>query len=372
MDSRPPSAAQPAAPPTPPSVDILPSAPLQHGAPFLGTGTQAGWPPWGGPLPVGFPTLLPFQFPSLGHFDQRLAQVLDHLRDVDGLQGSTVHWVRVALANFRRFIATPERERALLGGDVRQQVRVMQAWVGAMRAAGLTHATVNNYWRALQIAFKRITLLDGMLSPVALLPTPRAGRRSPRFLTREAAERLLTYVSHAAWPSRLARARNLALVGLMLLAGLRRGEALRLLNGHVDAEAGVILILRGKGQHGGKDRTCYMPPQLRAIVRDYQAERTSARRTHPEFLTALTGDHGIGEGAVRELFERISRDLGMAVSPHALRHTFATLLRASGVPDRLAMDLLGHASLSMLQRYSHVYDGEHAAAAAQLALDVQL
>lgn len=335
-------------------------------------GAHSGWPLARGPLPFGLPTLLPFQFPSLGHFDARLSQILVHMRDVDGLQGSTLHWIRYALANFRRFLAAPDYERAFLGGDVRQQVRVLHAWVGSMRTAGLTHATVNNYWRALQIAFKRITFLDGMLSPVSLLPTPRAGHRNPRFLTRESAERVLSFVGDYAWPIRLARARNLVLVGFMLLAGLRRGEVLRLRNGDVDAEAGAIRIVRGKGRFGGKDRTSYMTPQLQELVRTFQQARSAAGRTHPEFLTSLTGDRGIGEGAMRELFTQISHGVGMTVTPHMLRHTYATLLRQTGVPDRLTMDLLGHTSLAMVQRYSHVYDGEHAAAAARLTLDVRL
>jgi site-specific recombinase XerD len=53
-----------------------------------------------------------------------------------------------------------------------------------------------------------------------------------------------------------------------------------------------------------------------------------------------------------------------------LRHTYATILRQAGVPDRLSMDLLGHASLSMLQRYSHVESGEHRAAVERLVLDL--
>ena len=80
----------------------------------------------------------------------------------------------------------------------------------------------------------------------------------------------------------------------------------------------------------------------------------------------------MGEIAVRVLFKRISTALNMRVTPHMLRHTFATLCRQDDVPDRLAMELLGHASLSMLQRYSHVEDGEVRAAARRIHLDVRL
>ena len=79
---------------------------------------------------------------------------------------------------------------------------------------------------------------------------------------------------------------------------------------------------------------------------------------YPGYLTQVGDDRAIGEIALRVLFKRISTAMNMRVTPHMLRHTFATLCRQDDVPDRLAMELLGHASLSMLQRYSHVEDGE--------------
>jgi integrase/recombinase XerC len=75
---------------------------------------------------------------------------------------------------------------------------------------------------------------------------------------------------------------------------------------------------------------------------------------------------------VQHIFRGISRALGTSVTPHALRHTYATLLRQAGVPDRIAMDLLGHSSLQMLQRYSHVYNCEREAAAGRLVLDIDV
>ena len=92
------------------------------------------------------------------------------------------------------------------------------------------------------------------------------------------------------------------------------------------------------------------------------------------FLLFLSGAvlAPLREGAIRHLFRRIASGTGTPVTPHMLRHTYATLLRQTGVADRVAMDLLGHASLDMLQRYSHVEDGEAAHAATLLRLDVDV
>ena len=80
----------------------------------------------------------------------------------------------------------------------------------------------------------------------------------------------------------------------------------------------------------------------------------------------------MGLTALRRLFERISAGVGARVAPHMLRHTYATLRRRAGVPDRVSMDLLGHRSLTMLQRYSHVYDGEHVVEAARVTVNLDL
>jgi len=131
-------------------------------------------------------------------------------------------------------------------------------------------------------------------------------------------------------------------------------------------------VRRGKGRYGGKDRTAYMPPQLQDVLLAYARERDRMRRTHPEFITSARADVPIRATGVKRLFETLSRAMTMRVSPHMLRHTYATLLRASGVPDRVAMDLMGHASLTMLKRYSHVFEEEYAVECRRLRLDVDL
>jgi integrase len=158
----------------------------------------------------------------------------------------------------------------------------------------------------------------------------------------------------------------------MLLAGLRRSEVIRLQYADVNEEAGTIVIRDSKGPDGGKTRTSYMPPQLRLIIQQYKAERRKSKRTTPFFIVDRLEDRGITAEPVRDVCAHAGKALKLPITPHALRHTYATLLRQAGVPDRVSMDLLGHTSLSMLQRYSHVFEGEHLAHANRLTLDVPL
>jgi integrase len=201
---------------------------------------------------------------------------------------------------------------------------------------------------------------------------PHLAPPHPRLLTKANAERLLLATRNYRWRTPLQRERNVAIVGLMLLAGLRRGEVLRLVVSDIDLDGGTISVRNGKGRFGGKDRTAYAPPQLQEILRAYLRARDRVRRTHPELITSARVDGPIRATGIKRLFEALSRITQMRVSPHMLRHTYATLLRGAGVPDRVAMDLMGHASLTMLKRYSHVFEEEYAAESRKLHLDLEL
>lgn len=315
--------------------------------------------------PPGLP-LLPLQFPSLQHLDLRVTDVLERARTVEGLKDSTLAWIRKAYRSYRTYLVETHAETMFLGGDLRLQMRLLEGWIAWLRAREVSRVGINTYWRGLRLLFRWLQQQDGTANPLLYLSTPRFGRLLPRCLPRSAAETILAFARNYPWSNALERTRNLAIIGLMLMAGLRRMEVVTLQYGDVNLDEATIRVQGGKGRFGGKDRVCYAPPQLVEVLRAYMVERRKAGRSHPEFITALRANHGVSPEPIRRLFERISTATGIRVSPHRLRHTYATLLRQSGVPDRVAMELLGHSSYAMLQRYSHVFTGEHRAEAAKL------
>lgn len=314
----------------------------------------------------------PFQFPSLAHFTAAAEDAITTAAVVDGLSGTTVRWLRDCLRLFVAYLRASASDRAFLSGDLERQGLVLEAWLVSLRRRPLARTTVRTYWNALHAICTRLERRYHLANPLAAFEPPQLAAVQPRLLTRTDAERLLAVTRNYRWQSPLQTHRNLAIVGLMLLAGLRRAEVLRLTVADVDVDAGTIRVQRGKGRFGGKDRTAYAPPQLRVILRAYLQVRDRARRTHPELITSTLSDAPLRATGVKRLFEKLSRTMADRVSPHMLRHTYATLLRSAGVPDRIAIDLMGHASLTMLKRYSHVYDGEHAREAQKLHLDVDL
>jgi integrase len=338
-------------PPFPVSYD--PIAPSQHGV-FLA------------------PSLLPLQFPSLEHLDARVAAACTQMSGVEGLSDTTIAWVRGAYAAFRRYLKETNADRTFLGGELARQVRVLDGWVAYLRSADNARSTINTYWRGMRVLCTRLQREDGVVNPFVFRRTPHPGQARLRCLTQEAAERVLTFVQNDASTPPQQRFRNAAIIAIMLLAGLRKSEVLRLRISAVDFEAAVIRVVAGKGPHGGKHCTVPMTPQLARILRAYAAIRERAVIDAPEFFLGTRGNEALSDITLRRLFEQISRVTGIHVSPHMLRHTFCTLLSKFGVPDRLAREAMGHADEKTLRRYQHVYEGEVAEAMTKFELNIDV
>lgn len=310
----------------------------------------------------------PFQFPTLRHLDERIDRVIERAATVEALQASTLRSYRDAYGSLRRFLTETKNERRFLGGALDVQKETLLAWQGWLLSRKSSRVTVRTYWRTLASVLRRIEEQDQMVNPLRWLPSPRTGRLQPRALRPVDARTLVLFLRNFQWSSPFIRTRNLAIVGCMLLAGLRRSEVLKLRCEDIDTGRGTIAIQRGKGRYGGKDRTAYMSPQLSVILTDYETARARLGRASPSFFTALRRDRAIGPGCLRRLFLFIQGKTGIHVTPHVLRHTYATLLRQAGVSDRVSMALLGHEHLSTLQRYSHVFDEEYVTEVRKLTL----
>jgi integrase/recombinase XerC len=313
----------------------------------------------------------PFQFASLDDLDSEARQAFAYAKNVEGLRDATLRWWSGSFRLFRRYLVETDHVRMFLRGEPDAQGRVLEGWIAWNRSRGVQHGAVRAYWRGVLALFDRFTRMHGVWNPLRQFRTPRANPPLPRCLPKETVEGVLVYLRNATGPAFRVQ-RDLAIVTCMLLAGLRRAEVIDLKTAHVNRLARTIRIERGKGRDGGKSRIAYMPPQLVTILAAYDAEREAMQRSvaEPYFITARGA--AIKDGAIRRLFARIRLKTGVHVSPHMLRHTYVTLLRQAGIADRLTMDLAGHSSLAMTQRYSGVFSGEHLVAADQLRLDVDL
>jgi integrase/recombinase XerD len=209
-------------------------------------------------------------------------------------------------------------------------------------------------------SFYRHLRREGIIEhdPIAELRGPRKSQRLPRVLSRDEVARLLREPKGTD-PRAL---RDRALLEIMYACGLRASEATGLNLEDVDLEEGVVRA-RGKGS---KERLVPIGRQAVAALRVY------CRRGRPALLVGAGVDRAgaregtqlflnrRGSGLTRQGLYKIvqghARGAGLAerMSPHTLRHTFATHLLAGGCDLRSLQEMLGHADLSTTQVYTHL------------------
>jgi integrase/recombinase XerC len=216
-------------------------------------------------------------------------------------------------------------------------------------------------------------------SPVAALRGPRRAQRLPAFLSKDEAARLLATPTATVAGLRAAeQARDQALFEMLYGAGLRVSEACNLDLGDVTPDhAGARVIVRqGKGR---KDRIVPLGSKGRSALEGYVLLRAAllgaAARPAPAAHALFVTRRGrrLGPRQARRLLARRETATGVKqVSPHALRHSFATHLLGEGANLRAIQEMLGHASLRTTQRYAQVdidhlmavYDAAHPRATA--------
>lgn len=143
--------------------------------------------------------------------------------------------------------------------------------------------------------------------------------------------------------------RNRALIALMYRAGLRVSEALALHAKDVDARAGTIRVLRGKG---GKARTVGVDDTALRFLERWLQHRESRSVSGERLFCSLSGDP-LEPASVRQILRRAAARAGVGkrVHPHGLRHTLAAELALEGVPVHVIQQTLGHSNVSVTSRY---------------------
>jgi integrase/recombinase XerD len=186
--------------------------------------------------------------------------------------------------------------------------------------------------------------------PTARLRAPRKSQRLPKVLARGEVDRLLAQPQGDA-PSAL---RDRALLELMYACGLRATEAIELEVSDVDLDAG---LLRARGK-GSKER---LVPVGRSALHALRAWLARGRpvmvgeRLEPRLFVNRRGT-GLTRQGLYKIVQRHARTAGLdgKMSPHTLRHTFATHLLAGGCDLRALQEMLGHADIATTQIYTHL------------------
>ena len=226
----------------------------------------------------------------------------------------------------------------------------VKSFMGHLFRRGLARTTMARKVSAVR-SFCRYLVRQGLLTvnPCDGIPAPRAQRSNPRFLSLEEVTALLD----SAAGDRISDMRDLAMWEMLYSSGLRVSELSGLSVGDWDPEGRLVRV------HGKGNKTRLVPLGERASQRLEKYLRASgrwppARDDSPIFLNRDGGRLSV-RGVQQRLEKRLQEcGLDTRISPHVLRHTFATHLLDSGADLRAIQEMLGHESLQTTQRYTHV------------------
>jgi site-specific recombinase XerD len=233
------------------------------------------------------------------------------------------------------------------------QTAAVRRYLASLAQEGLGPRSVNRAMSAIRSFYRFLRRYDADTpDPTAGLRGLRADSRLPVFLFEDEAAAML---DSAAVPpvtaDGLTAVRDAALLEFLYATGCRVAEAAALRLDDVQLEARTALVT-GKG---GKQRLVYLTESAARSLRTYLRDRFAA---HPEsrsvpavFLNRRGG--ALSDRGMRLAVSRYRHQVGKPVSPHTFRHSFATHLLNGGADIRTVQELLGHASLSTTQVYTH-------------------
>jgi len=276
--------------------------------------------------------------------------LVEQVRNEMSLRGYAARTRKVYLGHIRRFLRWCGGEN---GVRTAPAVRARAYLVHLVEDCGASRSYQSQAVSALRLLCEKV--LGDPISPERL-PRPRPEVRLPTVLSRQEVRRLLAELRHP---------KHRALVFLLYSAGLRVSEVVRLRPEDLDADRGMLRVRQGKGR---KDRYTLLSPRALEAVRVY-------REAFPSKKWLFPGGRPDRHYTARPVQKIVSRAVSRAgidksVTPHTLRHSFATHLLESGTDVRYIQELLGHRSSRTTQIYTHVSNTRLAAIRSPLDEDL--
>lgn len=275
-----------------------------------------------------------------------LERFLDHLRVERGLADNTV----AAYAGDLRVYVEGLEAKGISRWDAVGRPEV-QAHLAELLRRGLSLRSQRRALSAVRQLHRRL-LREGLapIDPTDEIGAPRPGRRLPEPLSRAEIEALLAAIDARSGPG----LRDRAMIELLYATGLRVSELTGLRLNDVDLE-GRVLVARGKGR---KERLVPVGALAAEAVRTYLAVARDGLlkgRRSPHLFVTPRGGRMTRQGFAKLLL-RHARAAGIArrISPHKLRHSFATHLLEGGADLRAVQAMLGHTDIATTQVYTHV------------------
>jgi integrase/recombinase XerC len=313
------------------------------------------------------------------HFTPLVTQFLDYLRLEKHFSDYTVKSYGADLIQFGQFLAgeigpvaatAPADTPKVTGSEIDERATkceplVIREFLAYLYGQNYTKSTTARKLATLRSFYKFLMRRNIVsASPLSTIRTPKQDKRLPKCLDLEQVQKLL----EAPGDADLLSARDKAMLEVLYSSGIRVSELVELEMGDLDLQEGVLRV-KGKGR---KDRLTPIGSQaIKALQRYFELRAQEPKCQGASAAHVFLNKHGetLSTRSVRRKLDKYLMQAGLdpGISPHTLRHSFATHLLNNGADLRSVQELLGHQSLSTTQIYTHlttsrmkeVYDSAH-------------
>ena len=283
--------------------------------------------------------------------EREISGFLGYVGAERGFTAKTIGAYRYDLGKFSEF-AKKELGKEYQVGDIDQYT--IKAYMQFLADTGYKRANCaisRGRKLATLKSFFKYLLSEGKvkLNPASQVKMPKVQRKEPSYLTEQEYRRLLRIVQKNA--TKYFRARDTAIVTLLLGMGLRLSEAVELDVGNINFDDGTIKVTR-KGNH---ERILPVNDEVIISLNRYLKTRKDTTAQQPLFLSKR--NQRIDSGSVWHLVKKYLKQAQIEkdkLSPHTLRHTFATVLLKQGENILTIKELLSHSNLRTTERYLHL------------------
>jgi len=294
--------------------------------------------------------------PGKGPLDDLITAFEGYLQDEKDV---SPHTLRNYISDLRQFASFLVYHKFASAGPAGIDNRVIRHYLAFLHREQLKKTSMGRKLASLRAFFRflhRERVIE--VNPAKVVSTPKAGKRHPRFLTVDDVFRLMEVPDTRT----LAGARDRAILEVFYSSGIRISELAGLNEESVDLSIGLMKVT-GKGR---KERIVTLGSHAVAALQDYLAKKGEAVKggsvregdETPLFLNRFGSRLGIR--GVRNVVAKAAGQAALSrpISPHGLRHSFATHLLDGGADLRSIQELLGHVSLATTQKYTHVSMGK--------------
>ena len=305
------------------------------------------------------------------NFAPLVKQFLDYLKLEKHFSDYTIKSYGADLIQFSQFLAGEIGQRQPVPGQssderhIKCDTLTIREFLNYLYGQNYTKSTTARKLATLRSFYKFLVRRNSVsANPLSTIRTPKQEKRLPKCLDLEQVQKLL----EAPGDGDLLSARDKAMLEVLYSSGIRVSELVELEMADLDLQEGVLRV-RGKGR---KDRLTPIGSQaIKALQRYFELRSVDSRCQGPQSHRVFLNKHGdsLSTRSVRRKLDKylMSAGLDPGISPHTLRHSFATHLLNNGADLRSVQELLGHQSLSTTQIYTHlttqrmkdVYDAAH-------------